>query len=167
MRLVLISSKQVFDSLKDADSLTSYKKFLERYKDLDSPNEKMKGAMTDIAFEMTKRVWQDLKADCRGNCFFCIGGVNSINPFSATAVKNEIVVYVDEMEMSEDFEHVPATEGTFYDMSGNTIPPINFETYDEIYMDFNGSMAFFDETWKSRLGDPAVTKKVEKKRDMH
>ncbi len=80
--------KQVFSSLEDDDAPTTYKEFLERYKKLESANDCMKSAMTDIAFEMTKRAWRDLQVECCGNCFFCIGGVNAINPFSATAVKN-------------------------------------------------------------------------------
>ena len=134
-----------------------YQEFLDRYKDL-TANHKMRSAMTDIAFEMTKRVWQDLPADSRGNCFFCIGGVNAINPFSATAVKNEIVVYVE--EISKDAKKIDATEGSFYDMSGSRLSQFDLEKYDEIYMDFNGSMAFFNDTWLSQLSSPAVASKV-------
>jgi hypothetical protein len=146
----------VLDALKDATE--TYTRFLNRYKDLPSKNDAMKGAMTDIAFEMAKRVWQDLPVDGKGSCFFCIGGVNAINPFAPQAVKNEIAVYVD--VMPEDTTLVPAKEGEFYDMGGNAIPAIDLSLYDEIYMDFNGSMAFFNEEWKKRLSDLAVVGKV-------
>jgi hypothetical protein len=119
----------------------------------------MKSAMTDIAFEMTKRVWQDLPTECRGNCFFCIGGVNAINPFSATAVKNEIVVYVGEA-IPDDAKLIAPMEGAFYDMSGKSIGQLDLEGYDEIYMDFNGSMAFFNDDWKIRLSNLACIHKV-------
>ena len=114
--------------------------------------------MTDIAFEMTKRVWQDLPAECRGNCYFCIGGVNAINPFSATAVKNEIVVYVD--AIPKDAKQLEPKEGAFYDMGGKSMASFELASYDEIYMDFNGSMAFFNEEWQKRLRDTAIVPKV-------
>jgi hypothetical protein len=149
---------QVFSSLKDANKSAEYLAFLDRYKRLDSANDRMKSAMTDVAFEMTKRVWQDLPTERRGNCFFCIGGVNAINPFSATAVKNEIVVYVG--AIPKEAKELDPKEGTFYDMSGNSMRHFNLEGYDEIYMDFNGSMAFFNDDWQKRLGEPDVVKKA-------
>ena len=114
--------------------------------------------MTDVAFEMTKRVWQDLPTERRGNCFFCIGGVNAINPFSATAVKNEIVVYAG--AVSKEAKQIDPKEGAFYDMSGDSIRQLNLAAYDEIYMDFNGSMAFFNEDWRNQLSEPDVVKKA-------
>ena len=145
---------QVFKSLKDETE--KYKKFLQRYESK-VPNEKMKAAMTDIAFEMTRKVWLDLPAESRGKCFFCIGGVNAINPFSATAVKNEIAVYAE--VMPDNALRISSDEGSFYDMQGQKLAsPLNLSEYDEIYMDFNGSMAFFGEDWKKRLA--AVASKV-------
>jgi hypothetical protein len=137
-----------------------YLAFLERYQHLKSANDRMKSAMTDIAFEMTEKVWKDLRLDseCRGDCFFCIGGVNAINPFSATAVKNEIAVYAE--AISKKAKSIDPKEGKFYDMSGNSIEKFDLSGYDEIYMDFNGSMAFFNEDWQTRLGEPDIVVKV-------
>jgi hypothetical protein len=149
---------QVFSSLKDTEKTPKYTSFLDRYKALPSANDRMKRAMTDVAFEMTKRVWQDLDTECRGNCFFCIGGVNAINPFSATAVKNEIVVYAD--AVSEDAQQIDPKEGAFYDMSGKDLEQFDLGGYDEIYMDFNGSMAFFNAEWQQRLSHPDIAHKV-------
>ena len=144
----------MFKSLKDETE--PYKKFLQRYESR-APNDKMKAAMTDIAFEMTRKVWLDLPAESRGKCFFCIGGVNAINPFSAMAVKNEIAVYAD--IMPDDAARISVDEGSFYDMHGQKlVSPLNLSEYDEIYMDFNGSMAFFGDVWKQRL--EAVATKV-------
>lgn len=89
---------QVFEALEEPRPLR-YLDFLERYKDLTS-NDKMKSAMTDIAFAITQKVWVDLPADKRGELFFCIGGVNAINPFSAAKVKNEVVVYIDDLDIN-------------------------------------------------------------------
>ena len=149
---------QVFSSLKDANKSAEYLAFLDRYKRLDSANDKMKSAMTDVAFEMTKGVWQDLPTERRGKCFFCIGGVNAINPFSATAVKNEIVVYVG--AIPKEAKELDPKEGTFYDMSGDSLQNFDLEGYDEIYTDFNGSMAFFNENWNKRLTELARIGKV-------
>ena len=134
-----------------------YREFLNRYVDL-SANEMMKHAMTDMAFAMTRRVWMDLPTEHRGKCFFCIGGINAINPFSATAVKNEIAVYVD--EFVQDCGRIPPEEGAFYDMEGKRIGRLSLSNYDEIYMDFNGSMAFFNAQWKEWLTNPAILPKV-------
>jgi hypothetical protein len=160
-----IFATQVFSSLKDTEQPAKYISFLDRYRLLPSANDRllsandrMKRAMTDVAFEMTKRVWQDLDADVRGNCFFCIGGVNAVNPFSATAVKNEIVVYAD--AVSEDAQRIDPTEGAFYDMSGKALEQFDLEGYDEIYMDFNGSMAFFNAEWEARVANLASLRKV-------
>ncbi len=122
-----------------------------------SPNDKMKSAMTDLAFCMTRDVWLDLPAECGGSCYFCIGGVNEINPFSATAVKNEICVYADYIN---EPSLIPAEEGAVYNMDGVRQPQLDLTVYDEIYIDFNGSMAFFGEEWQRRLSEPATVGKV-------
>jgi hypothetical protein len=146
---------QVFKS--QTKDISTYTEFLQRYDKL-TANDKMKSAMTDIAFAITQKVWEDLPAESRGNCFFCIGGVNAINPFSAKAVKNEILVYHD--VIPKDSKRIDPVEGTFYNMSGNEQPELDLLQYDEIYMDFNGSMAFFEDKWRARLSQPAVAQKV-------
>ncbi len=147
----------MFNSLKDKPH--AYMEFLDRYK-AQSPNDKMKSAMTDLAFCMARDVWVDLPAEGRGSCFFCIGGVNAINPFSSTAVKNEIVVYIGTMQGRIQTEPIPAEEGAVYSMDGVRQPQLDLTAYDEIYIDFNGSMAFFGEEWQRRLCDPATARKV-------
>ena len=110
----LVLSEQVFENLKEQTEL--YREFLHRYDGL-SANDTMKHAMTDMAFAITGRVWTDLPTDTRGKCFFCIGGINAINPVSATAVTNEIAVYVEELK-DQDYFRIPPDEGAFYDMDG-------------------------------------------------
>ena len=140
------------------DGSLAYEAFLQRYKDLPSQNDVMKCAMTDIAFELTNRVWEDLPTEGRGNCFFCIGGVNAINPFSSSAVKNEIVVYADAVPV--DAKRISPVEGAFYDMGSKLVPDFDLSNYDEIYMDFNGSMAFFNEAWRKRISQVSAAGKV-------
>ena len=43
-------------------------------------NEQFKKAFTNIAFEISKKVIEEKYLD---NLYFCIGGINSINPFSS------------------------------------------------------------------------------------
>ena len=148
---------QVFKSLKEEPR--AYTEFLDRYKGK-SPNDKMKSAMTDLAFCMARDVWLDLPAEGRGSCFFCIGGINAVNPFSSTAVKNEIVVYAGAVKDRLQPALIPADEGAVYSMDGVLQPQLDLTAYDEIYLDFNGSMAFFGEEWQRRLSDPATARKV-------
>jgi hypothetical protein len=124
---------------------------------------KMKAAMTDLAFTITKRVWKDLSegAHGRGSCFFCVGGINSINPFSATAVKNEIAVYSEKVA-DEDLASLTSLStifGTTYDMSAKECN-VDLMDYSNIYLDFNGSMAFLNEDWIERLGAATAADRV-------
>ena len=79
-----------------------------------SPNEQMKDVLTDLGFEMARNVWNELNP--KGNLYYCIGGVNAINPYSANVIKNEIKVYAD--TVSPKFKLL-SKEGTVYDMQGN------------------------------------------------
>lgn len=154
------SSDQVFKSLPEPIP-TTYGDFLGRYDSLESANMKMKAAMTDLAFTITRRVWKDLpvSVDDRGSCFFCVGGINSINPFSATAVKNEIAVYSEQV-VDEELPRLNSTiSGMTYDMSAKECN-VNLMDYTEIYLDFNGSMAFLNEEWIERLGLAAAANRV-------
>ena len=82
---------QVFDATKDAGE--AYRALLQRYGGA-PPNERMRRLLTDLAFALTRRAWEALPAPAggRGRCTFCVGGVNAVIPFSATAVKNEAQV---------------------------------------------------------------------------
>jgi hypothetical protein len=120
----------------------------------------MKSAMTDIAFDITQKVWFDLPSENRGELLFCIGGVNAINPFSAAKVKNEVAVYVDALDNTNP-KKISPVEGAVYAKDGSRLKDgLDFSRYDEIFMDFNGSMAFFSDAWRQQLSDSAVASKV-------
>ena len=142
MKLVVTSLAYVYNML--------------RYDSLESANKKMKAAMTDLAFIITARVWTDLPASAhgRGSCYFCIGGINSINPFSATAVKNEIAVYSSDFA-GKEIPRIRSDANITYDMDANECN-VDLVDYSEIYLDFNGSMAFLDELWAEKLGEAAA-----------
>ena len=141
---------------------TSYSKLMTDYKERGPKEENMKtnvnmtmkAAMTDMAYEMTVRVWKECD-EPRGRLFFCIGGVNTVNPFSSTAVTNELAVFsecVDPLPSrdiwpsAELWKDEPWKDGdkNVYD-DDNGFVSINWDQYDHIYVDFNGSMAFFSE----------------------
>jgi hypothetical protein len=121
----------------------------------------MKAAMTDMAFTITRKVWTDLPESAnrvkRGSCYFQIGGVNAVNPFSATAIKNEIAVYSEITD--KDMPRLDTVMGATYDMSAKQCA-MNLDDYAEIYLDFNGSMAFLNEEWAERMATAASVGKL-------
>ena len=138
----------------------AYKVIMDAYSDLPA-GEQMKGALTDVAFAFVKKVW----AECphgRGQLFFCVGGVNSVNPFSEAIIKNEVLVYANTGLVSppKNGARLSTEEGRTYDTSTNAETVLDLSKYAKIYLDFNGSMAFFGEKWEQRLSDPKVIAKV-------
>mmetsp|Transcript_89171 Transcript_89171/g.238053 ORF Transcript_89171/g.238053 Transcript_89171/m.238053 type:complete len:1095 (+) Transcript_89171:694-3978(+) len=134
-----------------------YKAFLDAYGPAEGKeNHVFRSAMTDLAFTMAKGVWEE--ASSGGRLFFCIGGTNKINPFSAAAIKNEILVYSECFDKPES--SLPCVQGTFFDASGQEVPQVYWDDYSEMYFDFNGSAAFWDETWLNALSHPSVVGKI-------
>jgi len=107
--------------------------------DAETSSERMKGDLTNLAFTMATRVWNE--ASPAGRLLFMIGGVNKVNPFSPQAVKNELVTFAP-FVVSTTLDPEP---GALYDANGQSLPRMLPPTATEIYVDFNGSMAFFDE----------------------
>jgi hypothetical protein len=73
-------------------SLDSYRALTQKYK---SGKPCMHTALTDMAFYMAKKVWDQNQNTHNQKFFFCIGGINSINPFNANILKNELLVYAE------------------------------------------------------------------------
>jgi hypothetical protein len=134
-----------------------YAEFLKAYDGQDD-NERMKGAMTDMAFWIAKNVWEESKSSqpnpLGGKLMFCIGGMNSVNPFSVAAIKNEVLVYSEVVPPVE----VPlkVDQGSIYEAATREQCLVDWRVYSEIYMDFNGSAAFWDEAWLDILSDAAA-----------
>ena len=153
------SAKQVLDNAPQPLP-DSYQRFLERYPEVDS-NARMKRALTDLAFVMANRVWTESIASAgvdAGKLLFAIGGINTINPFSEKSVKNEVLVYsdlVDPLEMSIDPE-----QGKVYDSEGKASHDIEWEIYSGIYIDFNGSLAFWNGRLTSMLSEKDIVQKI-------
>ena len=125
----------------------SYHDFLGRGDGLGGDqNEVMKAAMTDLGFAMATRMWEECAP--AGRLYFCVGGINAVNPFSATAIKNEVLVYAD--LFTPPTTPLPTKEGLIYDTEGRQCE-VPLSSYSEICIDFNGSFAFWDEAWADRL----------------
>ena len=105
--------------------------------DAQTSAERMKRDFTNLAFTMATNVWNE--ASPLGRLLFMIGGVNQVNPFSPQAVKNELVTFASFVS-TVDIDPEPG--GALYDAQGRILPRALSAT--EIYVDFNGSMAFFD-----------------------
>ena len=137
---------------RDCSMYASYLNILRRYgiADIDgvfgSENARVKQILTDLAFEMATKVWR--QASARGALYFCVGGINDVNPFSASAVKNEMLVYsecVQQMvQLGTSKQHC-----VFYGDGRKFVcgPRDILGSYASIYVDFNGSMAFLDDYW--------------------
>jgi hypothetical protein len=115
----------------------------------------MKRMFTDLGFTMARDVWNETTAPygvTKGNLYFHVGGINSISPFSATESKNEIFVYADSLLKDVDFHSLSCTEGNTYDKKQETVSVEDLlNASKSIYMDFNGSMAFYHDKWSSML----------------
>ena len=140
----LYSAQQVFDNVPK-DCPDTYKEFMSKYDDINDANYRMKSAMTDLAFTMATNVWAEVgTAEARGQLFFLIGGANTVNPFSAQAIKNEVLMFSDATPKSS--VRIPAQHGAIYDETGHSCKDkFALSDFSEIYIDFNGSMAFFDD----------------------
>jgi hypothetical protein len=149
------SAKEVLESEKLPKPLPeSYTSFLGRYNG-QSENDRMKSALTDMAFTMAKNVWEEASTQ-GGELYFFIGGINSVNPFSQAAIKNEILVYNDLINPESRLE---STQGLVYKTNSEKVV-FDWAAYSDIYMDFNGSLAFWDESWDRTLSESAVVKVI-------
>ena len=119
----------------------------------------VKSILTDLAFAMSKSAWGS-KQDGKGSLYFCIGGINKINPFHASQAKNEILVYIDTAITMKNLSELQEKDV----VSVSNEMPFNLhellKKYTDIYIDFNGSMAFFDEEWNQLISDSARSGKV-------
>jgi hypothetical protein len=117
----------------------------------------IKQALTHIAFEIVRKVWAE-GCEGRGSLLFCIGGVNSINPFSPTAIQNEILLYSKLISPPSTIS-LTTDEGWICDNAGQAYT-LDLAKYSGVYLDFNGSMAFFNDQWVHLLSDPDKKVKI-------
>ena len=126
-----------------------------------SQENNIKRALSDLAFAMINWVWDETvmpSGESKGSIYFCVGGINKVNPFHAAALKNEIFVYRKFMSSAAchrlgiDAEHTVRGPGRIH--GGGTLEKL-IGSYERIRVDFNGSMAFLSSKWKKCLEDAA------------
>jgi ADP-sugar diphosphatase len=152
-------------------SLESYRALIQKYTFTDGEGTRrlfnMHTALTDMAFHMAKKVWEESCPTGRAlqahnkRFFFCIGGINSINPFNAPAIKNELFVYADHVaEMTTS--KTQYVQNSLYNHAKDPLKgsPNFINTYSDIYIDFNGSLAFLDQNWNKALTMAAHAGKI-------
>ena len=120
--------------------------------------DQMKTALTDVAFEILTKIWREGQED-RGELFFCIGGINSINPFSPSAIKNELCAYANLVPEPRHKLQDPV-ERKIYCSETAEVSKFNLERYSEIFIDFNGPMSFFHQMWREDLSRPEVVRNI-------
>jgi len=111
-----------------------------------------KDILSDVGFHMANKVWTEIKDEKKGQLYYCIGGINSVNPFNSDSIKNEVFVYAAYLDSMTRINGV--TEGDCFRSDGSCVNrgvEAVLEQYDEVYMDFNGSMAFYDNQWRQML----------------
>lgn len=119
----------------------------------------IKKLFTDLGFVLASRVWEETtihdRTITKGKLFLCVGGINTVNPFSAKSLKNELFVYAEYFQRLDlkrydqasvyllGHEHSCVFETTTLD----TV----FNSRTNIYIDFNGSMAFYDGILRTKI----------------
>jgi hypothetical protein len=123
---------------------------------------KFKQIYTLLALVMCHEVWNACPAviseggvnKSKGRFHFCVGGVNTIDPFHIGEVNNEVFLYADVLKKVKIEEDPIINDGVIMNSngstSGETISTL-LAACTEIYMDFNGSMAFLTPKWKSLI----------------
>jgi hypothetical protein len=114
-----------------------------------SDKDRMKAGLSAIAFGLCKKVWEECSP--KGRFYFYIGGTNAINPFSPSAIKDEIRTYLPALSGTTTY-FLDTTEGATYGIDGAAVEKMDWEAYKDVFMDFNGSMAFWDAAlWGDRV----------------
>ena len=123
----------------------------------ENPRDHMKRALDMITISIISKVWDEQPNPRKGRLYFCSGGINDINPFSADKLKNEVLVYgemVDAAKFAEepslDFHQNRILQCSSGEMSMLSIDDF-MEGRSEVYVDFNGSMAWLDGEWCYQL----------------
>ena len=122
----------------------------------ENPRDHMKRALDMITISIISKVWDEQPNPRKGRLYFCSGGINDINPFSADKLKNEVLVYgemVDAAKFAEE-PSLDSHQNRILQCSGemSTLSIDDFmEGRSEVYVDFNGSMAWLDGEWCYQL----------------
>ncbi len=98
--------------------------------------ENLKGSMYQLAYKMCYYIWKSIEGNM--NFIFIDGGINELNPFAIHILKNEISVYYNVLKELDDVTDEMITKQSLESFIEN------LTENDEIYMDMNGSFAFYN-----------------------
>jgi hypothetical protein len=112
------------------------------YQKINNDSDRVKAAMTDLAHFITTKIWCESVSGKSGKVFFSVGGINAINPFASASIKFEPLVYCDSVPAA-CVRLKSCAEGDIFDGEGSPCT-LDLASYSDIYMDFNGSMAYFN-----------------------
>lgn len=144
---------------KDENLTKRYAKYIKLLEQFDinteSPNsvaQQFKRAYTLLAHKMCHDVWKGCQPppNGKGVLYFCIGGINDIDPFYVNKVNNELFLYCDVFGDHIDNTIIDTQEGDLIAPDrtklDETIESL-LTSYRKVYIDFNGSMAFLRPRW--------------------
>lgn len=143
-------AKVKYDDAKKAFDRTM--EVLDQYSECRTNQDKIKGAFTDFAFCLCKKVWE--AGSTGGKLYFAIGETNVIQPFGVSIVKNEIAVYYDCVVPKGDMfnlHHLVTDTNTIFNMEGNVVKDLHLNNFNQIACDFNGSAAFWNDFWQGEF----------------
>ena len=152
---VLTKTKLVYENNPTySEKFSAYTEFLTRTRgNITNDSDAFKSALTEMAFFIVTKLWNEVNTTYRGNLYFCIGGVNSINPFHVNAIKNEVFLYAKEV-IDNGFHNTTKLnlidEGAIFNIN-SAFTDLNIAKYTRVYLDFSGSMAFFNDSWEEKL----------------
>ena len=126
----------------------------ERYKtSLENIKANMKQSYTDIAYRLCRRIWLNTEVNPglkKGDLFFYVGGINKVNPFASKIVKRESEHWYHYVDLGSTM--LSTTEGSLVDSHEKSHELASLlRKYENIYMDFNGSAAFFNQDFEDIL----------------
>jgi len=112
----------------------------------------LKLAYTKVAYFLVHNIFNEAKSQSggkkkikggTGNISFTIGGTNDKNPFSISSIKNELFVYADFIH--ENLEKI------FLVLIDDGLFEISQSSYDNVYLDMCGSVAFYENNLKTLI----------------
>jgi hypothetical protein len=128
--------------------------------------------LTFISYYIVNKYWELAvgKSGTNSKLHFCIGGINEINPFSVNSIKNEYdvygnIVYDDHFKTSKSLfgknnsgqSLVDKYLDTFIEViqKFTSLNKVLATNYESIYIDMNGSMAWYEGNDMTVLNDKA------------
>jgi len=107
------------------------------------PRDHMKRALDRISISIIRKVWDEQVNPRKGELYFCSGGINDINPFSAVKLKNEVLVYGEMLDAAK-FAEEPSLDfhqtNRILQCSSGDMSTLSLDDFmegrSEVYVDF-------------------------------